>query len=186
MMNSNRDEVFNLPLLFPFCYNDSKGNSMFEIKVSSYDGSKLLIEEGWPTKIISLLGHEIPSQGPHHLILVFDDVAGVSSVYIHPTEEHLDQVLEFSKDFTDDDRVLVHCLAGISRSTAIAIAIVMQHGMDYYDAYNHVEMIRPILEPNKLIIRYVDAHFGLDGKLIEMVTNKKKFPHLFYKVTSDK
>lgn len=158
---------------------------MFEIRVSSYEGAKNLIAEGWPTKIISLIREEVEHQGSHHLVLVFDDIARPNPAYIHPTEAHLDHVFEFTKELTDDDRVLVHCLAGISRSTAVAIAIMMQHGMDYYDAYNHIEMIRPILEPNKLIISYIDRHFGLEGKLCEMVVNKVKYPHLFYKVTSN-
>ena len=155
---------------------------MFEIKVSSYNESKDLIAQGWPTKIIGVIGDkDLLIQGPHHLHVIFDDIARPVLGYIHPTEDHFAEILAFSREFTDDDRVLVHCHFGISRSTAIAIAILIQHGMTYLDAYYHIEMLRPILSPNKLIIHYIDRRFGLDGKLSEIVNQNEKYPNLFYR-----
>lgn len=154
---------------------------MFEIKVSSYPESITLIWAGWPTKIISVIGDKIELHGSHHLHVIFDDIARPLVGYIHPTEEHLAEIFEFSKDFTDEDKVLVHCHAGISRSTAIAIGVCIQHGMDYIEAYNLIASVRPILSPNKLLIRYIDEHFALDGKLIDLVNENELYPNLFYR-----
>ena len=60
--------------------------------------------------------------------------------YVHPLREHVIEVLEFTKDLTDDDKVLVHCFAGISRSITFAIGIYIQHGMTYEDAYSQVAL----------------------------------------------
>lgn len=155
-----------------------KGELMFEILVTAVDEVQGQVDAGWPTKIISVINKKMPDYGPHHLHLVFDDVHRTDSAHIVPLEEHLHQIFEFTKDLKDDDRVLVHCLAGISRSTATAIGILIQHGMSYEDAYNHIASIRKQLAPNKLLISYIDDHFGLGGKLLELVKEKDPYPHL--------
>jgi predicted protein tyrosine phosphatase len=150
-----------------------------ELKISGLNEAKVLMLTDWPTKIISLVEEDLIFQGDHHLHVRFDDIAKPITGRVHPTEDHLRQILEFADSFTDDDRVLVHCHAGISRSTAVAIAVLIHHGWSYDAAYQHVENVRPILLPNKLIIKYVDERFALGGKLIELVETNDRFPNLY-------
>jgi len=157
---------------------------MFEIKVVGFDEVQAEIDAGWPTRIISVIKKtNMPNYGDHHLHLTFDDVHNTNNNHIHPLMEHLQTVLNFTKDLTEDDRVLVHCLAGVSRSTATAIAICIQHGMSYQDAYNHIKMIRPVANPNRLITEYTDQHFGLGGELLKLVEESDPFPNLMLMAT---
>lgn len=154
---------------------------MFEIKIFGYEEAKALAQSGWPTKIISLIKEDMPNwetDKVKHLRLQFDDVHTPTQGYTHPTEFHLGRIFDFAKTFVEEDKVLVHCIAGISRSTAAAIGICMFHGMSYEDAYNHIATVRPILAPNKLLIEYIDDHFKLQGLLYMYVEEKVKFPNL--------
>jgi predicted protein tyrosine phosphatase len=152
---------------------------MPEIKVLSYSDVQSCVDTGWPTHIISLINRPaMPCYGPPHLHLIFDDVDSHDPLYIMPLVEHLHRVFAFTADLTANDRVLVHCLAGISRSTAMAIGILIQHGMTYQDAYDQIAAIRPQLAPNRLIIQYIDAHFALGGKLARLITANSRYPHL--------
>ncbi|XP_005988726.1 dual specificity protein phosphatase 16 [Latimeria chalumnae] len=62
----------------------------------------------------------------------------------------LDKSVEFiEKAKASNDRVLVHCLAGISRSATIAIAYIMKKmDMSLDEAYRFVKEKRPTISPN--------------------------------------
>lgn len=49
-----------------------------------------------------------------------------------------------------DENILVHCNAGVSRSSAIVISYLMAlENIQYDDAYNRVKMIRNCIKPNE-------------------------------------
>jgi predicted protein tyrosine phosphatase len=146
---------------------------MFELKVVGAEEAAVLIGEGWPTWIVTLRAMSGDVVGAHHLYVVVDDVTTVTDER-HPTSTHLQQVLDFTRDLTDTDRLLVHCKGGHSRSPAMAIAICMQHGMTYREAFAHVAAIRSALLPNQLFIQHIDEHFGLNGKLVELAKEHRR------------
>lgn len=121
-----------------------------------------------PTHTISLTS-DAGESDDHHLHIQVDDLRFAMPHQIAPQPEHLARVLAFTKDLTDDDRLLVSCVQGRSRSTAMAIGILVQHGMTYQKAFDHVQTLRPDLLPNEMIIRYIDDHFDLHGDLIALV-----------------
>ncbi|KAJ6247129.1 mkpa protein [Anaeramoeba flamelloides] len=63
--------------------------------------------------------------------------------YISKSNFYIDQVIE------QGGSILVHCVAGISRSAAIVIAYLMhKKGLNYDDAYKLVKEKREIISPN--------------------------------------
>jgi predicted protein tyrosine phosphatase len=143
---------------------------VFELKIVGADDAEVLIREGWPTRIVTLRAMSGTVVGSHHLYVVVDDISAVTQDNRHPTLADLTQVLDFTRNLSDTDRLLVHCKGGQSRSPAIAIAICIQHGMTYREAFAHIATIRPILLPNPLLIQHIDEHFGLEGKLVQLAT----------------
>ena len=99
----------------------------------------------------------------NHLILHFEDY---DKRWAHsgaaPKLEHVQKIVDFAKDIGPDDKVLVNCHAGVSRSVATAIGILVQHGMDPVDAILHCKEIRPQMWPNDLITSYFSEVLGKD------------------------
>lgn len=68
------------------------------------------------------------------------------------------KALAFMKNHDD---LLVHCHAGISRSTAIALGYLLTQFKRYQDAVEHLYVIRPIAIPNKRILAFMCRINGL-------------------------
>ena len=146
---------------------------MMEIRIVIAPAGLALLEEGWPTVAVSLVGDDLrfplPSFGPHHLILRFHDVEEEVEGYVAPSEDQLRQALLHTADLGETDRLLVHCHAGKSRSPALAIGILVQAGLSPGAAFSRVRAIRPELIPNRLMIRQLDDILGLRDELVRLV-----------------
>lgn len=117
----------------------------------------------------------------NRLHLTFEDVLD-ENAFQAPTMEHVERILDFTKDLPDDAVVLVHCFAGVSRSTAAAAAVVAQNLLQkgFTDvaerAVAAVREVRPMLCPNPVISKFADDLLGLNGQLFdecEKVANEK-------------
>lgn len=84
-----------------------------------------------------------------------------------PTKEKVARFLDWAKKLPRDSKLLVHCRAGISRSTAAALAIkVQESGIEHLpQAVLWLLDHRPIACPNILIAEYADQLLGTNGKL---------------------
>lgn len=110
--------------------------------------------------VISVVDHpqmlwDAMFEHPHHIVEYFADEE-FSTARNAPQKEHIERILNATADLSADANILVHCYAGQCRSTAMAIAIATQHGMDPLDAA--VELYKnhhcEDFWPNKLILRY--------------------------------
>jgi protein-tyrosine phosphatase len=62
---------------------------------------------------------------------------------------HFPAAVAFIKEGINRGGVLVHCYAGVSRSSACVIAYLMQEkGMQFQDAFSFASKRRPIIFPN--------------------------------------
>lgn len=150
---------------------------MFDLKITDLDSAPT-IALGWATKTVSIVnstGIANPSFGEGHQVFVFDDLesekeechrAGMRHA---PKMKDILNVLQFTETFTNDDNVLIHCHAGLCRSTAVAILTLVQHGASPEEAMNKVLEVRPQAWPNKLVIRLGDVALEMDGTLISFM-----------------
>jgi predicted protein tyrosine phosphatase len=88
-----------------------------------------------------------------------------------PNETILDDLHKYldTIDKNIDTNILFHCYAGISRSTAIAIASLIYFGMEIEEAYKFVITLRSIAMPNKHVIKHIDKKHNLNNKLINII-----------------
>ena len=110
--------------------------------------------------------------GPEQLILTFDDISKSTEEFVEPQIVHIERALLFA-DKIGNGSLLVHCHAGISRSSAIALAIIAKKlGAGKEDeAVKTLEFINPNCRPNKALVFMSDEILDLKGKLIESVMN---------------
>lgn len=86
-----------------------------------------------------------------------------------PTVEHVKEIIEYGLSLPEDSSLLVHCEAGVSRSTAASLVImVAREGVEAIPSCIEVlKWIRPQSCPNRLIINYADQLLGCGGKLFK-------------------
>jgi len=147
---------------------------MFELKISNLTDAKRLSQE-WATHTISLLDPNVditlPIAGKESLLRRYyfydiDPKDTLSDSFKPATPEQIQDILEFSARLEPTDKLLVHCHAGISRSPAVAIGILCQHGLTPKKAFTHVLQIRPSGFPNRHILALFDDILRLEGKLV--------------------
>ena len=99
----------------------------------------------------------------------FHDVIEPQPDQIAPTREDVERLLVFGREVseTPEAHLLVHCRAGVSRSTAAAALILMQANPEWpaSAALDAVAAIRPRAWPNLLILEFGDALLGRNGEI---------------------
>ena len=99
------------------------------------------------------------------LRLLFADAMDESG----PTEEDIRKLIRIARTLEGrTGRVLAHCQAGISRSSAAAVilyAVMLGPGREE-DAVARVMKQREVASPNRRMIEIADRLLGLDGRLI--------------------
>ena len=118
------------------------------------------------------VGGAFPKTAPHFAF--FDDVFTPSGIHA-PRMEAVRTVLEFSERLCDGDYCLIHCAMGISRSTAMAFAVLCQHaGLGYESkCLAALEKIRPCACPNPLIVHFADEILQRNGAMIQAVKDRE-------------
>ena len=132
------------------------------------------------THVLSLLAPDWPALAafdlypPHRrLELRFHDVIDPQPECVAPSLEDVEHLLAFGRDVAapPSGHLLVHCQAGVSRSTAAAILIVVQARLHRpaAEAVRAVAVYRPKAWPNLRIIEFGDRLLGRNGELVEAV-----------------
>ena len=109
---------------------------------------------------------------PHrHLRILINDISLPQEGLVHPQPEHIDEILRFARDWDHAGPLVIHCWAGISRSTAaafISLCALNEDGREH-------EIARSIREasstatPNRLMVEIADDTLGRDGRMVDAV-----------------
>ena len=126
-----------------------------------------------PSHLVSIIQPELQPHRPleiapdNHLRVQVHDISEPMCGSIVPGSEHIRELIDFLQGWEADAPLLVHCYAGISRSTATAlIARVVKTG-DPFAAAKALREAAPHARPNSLIISLADEILGFGGRLIE-------------------
>lgn len=100
----------------------------------------------------------------------FYDIVTEEASRTMPTEADVAAILKVGEKLATQpvSHLLVHCYAGVSRSTASAVALMAQRNPGRAaDIFAALGDIRPRAWPNTVIIGHADRMLGLGGTLVE-------------------
>jgi len=124
-------------------------------------------------RVISILEPTAPlpsalaAFGGELLVLRFDDVIVPGGKYRAPESDDIERLLEFDRERLEHDTLVIHCTAGISRSTAaFAILAAQRRPGAEAEAFAELRAIRPRAWPNSLMIALADDLLDARGRLV--------------------
>lgn len=145
---------------------------MSTITVCGLDDMPMLAATRRPTYLVSLLAPSYQPRTPscveprHHLRVEIDDVDRPEDGYIVPARSHVEQLIAFLRECQPDHLILIHCLAGISRSPAAAlIALALENPGREREAAAILRRAAPHVDPNRLVLALADDALARNGAL---------------------
>jgi predicted protein tyrosine phosphatase len=106
-----------------------------------------------------------------HLVLAVDDIVSPQDGYTIPVEEHVQRLVAFVQGWDRSAPMVVHCFAGISRSTAAAFvaACAVNPQRDEAEIARAIRLASPTAQPNARIVSLADRVLRRDGRMIRAV-----------------
>jgi predicted protein tyrosine phosphatase len=107
----------------------------------------------------------------NHLILGMDDINLPMDGYTPPAEEHVSRLLAFVRGWDRTAPLVVHCYAGISRSTAGAYvaACALNPARAELAIAQALRRASPTATPNSRIVALADRVLGRDGRMVAAI-----------------
>ncbi|MGD2133367.1 MAG: hypothetical protein PVI23_11280 [Maricaulaceae bacterium] len=150
-----------------------------KIIVCSLERAPHLIQSERPSHVVSLLSPEEIHLAPEterpdrHLRLPVHDIRDTESVdgALAPNLKHVENLIGFSSGWSPAEPMLVHCWAGISRSTAAAftVACAANPDADETEIAQALRIASPTAWPNPVLVAHADALLGRGGRMIEAI-----------------
>lgn len=105
------------------------------------------------------------------LVLAFHDINMPREGFTAPDLAMVSSLLEFARGWDGKAPLLIHCWAGISRSTAAAfiVACVRAPQTAEDDIADQLRTASPMATPNRLMVEIADGLLGREGRMLEAI-----------------
>jgi predicted protein tyrosine phosphatase len=135
------------------------------------------IDETGARHIVTLLRLSDRVQRPshiapeNHLILPMDDIVAPMDGYTAPGDEQVQQLIHFAGAWDRKAPMIVHCFAGISRSTAGAYvaACAINPQRDELQIAQAIRSASRTAQPNARIVTIADRLLKRDGRMVRAI-----------------
>lgn len=135
-----------------------------------------------PGRVISVLdpGVPFPELGPpyidRHLRLAFHDAHSPATGVTVPSAQHIAQLLAFLTAWDANESLLVHCRAGIGRSTATAFVAACYRNPHVSELNIAIELRRvaPLARPNETLVKLADTVMDRNGRMSAAIANTRR------------
>jgi predicted protein tyrosine phosphatase len=106
-----------------------------------------------------------------HLFLGMHDICDPAEDMVCPAEEHVAELLDFVRRWDRRSPIVVHCFAGISRSTAAAFSAycALRPDLDEEAIAARLRSRSPEATPNARVVGLADGLLRRDGRMVRAV-----------------
>lgn len=127
--------------------------------------------------LVTLIDPGTPVERPlgvlesRHLRLDVDDINAPMEGYLAPDMESVVRLLEFSRTWDASAPMVIHCFAGISRSTASAFAIACDRNPNVAEDRIALRLRQAASHafPNRRIVALADDLLGRRGRMVDAI-----------------
>ena len=127
--------------------------------------------------LVTLINQDTPVVRPReiapdrHLFIAVSDIVAATDGHIVPAETHVDDLLGFVRQWDRAEPLLIHCYAGVSRSTAAAFiaACALNPERQEEEIARAIRRHSPTATPNAKLVAIADAILGRSGRMTAAV-----------------
>jgi len=135
------------------------------------------VEATGAKRVVSLVNAGTPMTmpahvaGEAHLFLPINDIVAAADGMTLPGEAHVAALFAWLEAWDRADPIVVHCFAGVSRSTAAAYSAVLalDPGRDEEELALELRRKSPTATPNARIVAVADALLGRGGRMVRAI-----------------
>ena len=125
--------------------------------------------------LVTLINNDTPVPTPasiakeRHLRLAMNDICEPADGLVLPGEHHVAELVRFTLDWHRAAPLLIHCWAGISRSTASMFMALckLNPGVSEVAILKRMRALAPHIAPNRLLVAHADDLLGRDGRMVD-------------------
>jgi len=107
----------------------------------------------------------------NHLVLGMDDITSPMDGYVIPCEEHVGRLISFVRGWDRARPLVMHCYAGISRSTAGAYVAACALNAEHSELRiaQKLRTASATATPNARIVSLADRLLGREGRMVAAI-----------------
>ena len=111
-------------------------------------------------------------ESDRHLFIGMSDITAPAQGHIVPDAQHVDALLAFVRAWDRAAPLLIHCWAGVSRSTAAAFAsaCALNPGRSEAEIARAIREASPTATPNARFVAVADDILGRSGRMVDAVS----------------
>lgn len=155
-------------------YNAGAFTGLIMLHVCSLAELHLTVARTGARYVLTVMGNVDKALRPpsvaeaNHLKVSMDDITQAAEGFVTPCAAHVEQVLDFVRRWPRDAPMVIHCYAGISRSSAsaFAAACLLAPHRDEVSIARQIRQASPTAYPNRLIVQLADAALGRSGRMV--------------------
>lgn len=147
------------------------------IFVAPLDLVENTVADARPSHLVTLINGETQIDTPlsishdRHLRLSMNDISEPREGLVVPSETHVAELIQFVRDWDRQAPLLIHCWAGISRSTAGAFISLcaLNPNVDERDVALALRDASPTAYPNRRLVALADNVLSRQGRMMGAV-----------------